>query len=161
SSTSTATSFRRRAASGSNRFRWTGTRPVSMAPTSTRRSDASFASTASRRPRSWAHEARIRALGLRRAVVHQRDLVRTRGKVLCVGLGRVAVAPELAGLERANDRVLGGVVMLGRVLVARVVAAADVPARQAEAQVDPFVTHREALVAPLRARNDARTPGRC
>jgi hypothetical protein len=44
--------------------------------------------------------------------------------------------------------------MLGGVAVLRVVAAADVPARHAEAQVNPLVAHRQALFAAARPRFD-------
>ena len=50
---------------------------------------------------------------------------------------RVAVTPRLAGLVGLNNRMprLGG--MLRGVLVLRIVAAADVPAGEAETQIDP------------------------
>src|SRR5690242_2440017 len=50
----------------------------------------------------------------------------------------VAPAPVLAWLERADDRVLVGARVGGRVAVGRVVAAADVPAFEADAQVQPL-----------------------
>ena len=44
--------------------------------------------------------------------------------------------------------------MLGRVLVLRAIAAADVPARAAEPQVHPAVTHLQALFTALGVRSD-------
>src|SRR4051812_39423905 len=67
-----------------------------------------------------------------------------------VRLVRVAPAPGLAGLERANDRVAVGVSVPARVAVRRRVAAADVAARQAQAQVDPGRADAQALRAALR-----------
>jgi hypothetical protein len=59
----------------------------------------------------------------------------------------VAVAPVLARLGGADDGVadIGGV--RGGVLARRVVAAADVPARVAHAQVDPPTVACAALLA--------------
>src|ERR1700737_356056 len=67
----------------------------------------------------------------------------------------IAEAPLLAGLQRADDRVTGGVEMLGRVLVLGRVAAADVTAAHAQAQVHPGIAHRHALLAALRPRRDS------
>jgi hypothetical protein len=47
----------------------------------------------------------------------------------------VAPAPVLAGLERANDRLRGSVVVRGRVALRAVVAAADVTAGEADPRV--------------------------
>src|SRR6185436_12177075 len=63
-----------------------------------------------------------------------------------------APPPPFARLERANDRVLGGLEVLGGVLVLRIVAAPDVPALHAEPQVHPRVAHRQALLAALAVR---------
>jgi hypothetical protein len=60
----------------------------------------------------------------------------------------------LAGLDRLDQRVavLGpvgpGVAVLG------LIAATHVPAHETGAEVDPGVTHRDALVAPVPARLD-------
>src|SRR5207302_7307134 len=89
-----------------------------------------------------------------------------RGVMACGGSARqpgqtvdhlivgVAVRPVLAGLERLDDRVPRPVGVLRRVLVRRVVAAADVPAGHAEPQVDPLVSGFEALLAAAAARLD-------
>jgi hypothetical protein len=66
----------------------------------------------------------------------------------------VAPAPGFAGFEGFHDGVLGFMEMLGGVLVFGGVAAADVAALEAEAQVDPGVAHLEALFAPLSVRLD-------
>src|SRR6267143_2566485 len=66
----------------------------------------------------------------------------------------IAEAPLLSWLQRAHDRVARGVEMLGRVLVLGRVAAADVTAAHAEAQVHPDIAHRKALLAALRAGRD-------
>jgi hypothetical protein len=63
-----------------------------------------------------------------------------------------APAPVFAGLEGAHDRVLGAVEMLGGVLVLGRVAAADVAALHAQAEVDPGVAHLQALFAALGVR---------
>ena len=52
-------------------------------------------------------------------------------------LVNVAPAPALAGLDGTHDRVFGGVEMLGGVLVFGGVAAGDVPAEQALAEMHP------------------------
>jgi hypothetical protein len=66
-------------------------------------------------------------------------------------LVHVAPAPVLTRFERADDRVARGVEVLRGVLVLRGVTAAHVPAGQAEPQVDPPVSHRQALLAAVRA----------
>ena len=65
-------------------------------------------------------------------------------------LRRRSTSSSFAGLERPDDRVLGRVEVLGRVLVLRGVAAADVTALPALAQVHPRVAHLQALFAALR-----------
>src|SRR5690349_7373390 len=62
-------------------------------------------------------------------------------------LVEVAPAPVLARLERADDRVLGRALMGGRVAVRRVVAATDVPALQADAEVQPLAPDAQAVLA--------------
>ena len=73
----------------------------------------------------------------------------------------VAVVPEpaLARLEAADHRVPGGLRVRGRVLGRRGVAAADVPALRAAAQVEPPAAGRLALDAAGAARR--RRSGRC
>jgi hypothetical protein len=72
------------------------------------------------------------------------------------GLGKIefdfvneAPAPVFAWLERTHDGVLGAVEMLGGVLVFGGVAAADVAALHAQAQMDPGVAHFQTLFAAL------------
>src|SRR5215472_10533631 len=64
----------------------------------------------------------------------------------------IAPAPILARLERADDRMLRLVEVLGGVLVLRGVAAPDVAAGQAQAQVDPGVAHFEAFFTAVGLR---------
>src|SRR5262249_53140961 len=66
----------------------------------------------------------------------------------------VAPEPRLARFERAHDRVGRRVEVLGGVAVRRAVAAADVAARLAHAQVDPPPTDREAVLATVGVRRD-------
>src|ERR1700693_2093612 len=61
--------------------------------------------------------------------------------------GAVVVAPVFAGLEASDDRVAGLLAVLCRVLIGRGVAAADVAAFRAAAQVQPPVLRRRALNA--------------
>src|SRR5580765_168180 len=61
----------------------------------------------------------------------------------------VAPAPVLAGLRRADDRMAALVGVRGRVLVRRGVAAADLRARHAHAQMHPAAADLQALLATL------------
>ena len=61
-----------------------------------------------------------------------------------------APRPVLAGLERADDRVLGRARVRRGVAVGRVVAAADVAALEADAQVQPEAADGEAVHAARR-----------
>jgi hypothetical protein len=63
----------------------------------------------------------------------------------------VEVAPEpfFVGLGGGDDGVLGGVEVLGGVLVFGGVAAADVPAGETGAEVDPGVAEGDALFADV------------
>src|SRR5882672_6688795 len=72
-----------------------------------------------------------------------------RGGHLELDLVDVAECPRLPGLERGDHRVAGMKRVLGRVAVGRIVAAADVPAAQAQAQVDPPAAGLQALLAAL------------
>src|SRR4051794_27692330 len=60
-----------------------------------------------------------------------------------------APGPRLARLERADDRVPGALLVSGRVLAWRAVAAADMPAFEADPQVQPGAALREALLAAV------------
>src|SRR4030088_2759439 len=66
----------------------------------------------------------------------------------------VAPRPILTGLKRPHDRVTGPAEVRGGVLVLRVVAAADVPARHAEPQVDPRIADPQAILTTVRAGRD-------
>jgi hypothetical protein len=59
----------------------------------------------------------------------------------------VAPIPAFAGFQGLDDGVFAGVEVFGGMLVFRGVAAADVAAGEAEAEVHPAVTHLEALFA--------------
>jgi hypothetical protein len=64
----------------------------------------------------------------------------------------VAPAPVFAGFERAHDGVLGAMEMLGGMLIFGGVAATDVAALHAQAEVHPGVAHFQALFATLGVR---------
>src|SRR6266567_1617872 len=64
----------------------------------------------------------------------------------------IAPAPGLCALERSDHRVAGRVEMLTRVGVRGILAAADMPARQAHAKLVPLLSNREAAFAARRAR---------
>lgn len=68
---------------------------------------------------------------------------------LQVYLVHVAPAPVLVRLERLDDGMASRMKVFPGVLVLRVVAAAYVAARQAEAQVYPCVAHLQALFAAI------------
>jgi hypothetical protein len=57
----------------------------------------------------------------------------------------VAPVPSFAGLEGADDGVLGGLVVLGGVPVPRVVAAADMAACRAHPQMHPPIPRSQAF----------------
>src|SRR5712691_10508523 len=69
-----------------------------------------------------------------------------------VDLVDVAPAPALPRLNRLHDRVAGHLEMLGRVLALRGIAAADVPAGEAHAQLYPRIARLETALAALRRR---------
>ncbi len=56
-----------------------------------------------------------------------------------------------AWLKGLDDRVLGGVKMFSRVFVLGRIAAADMAADQADAQMHPAITRIQAIFAALRA----------
>ena len=58
--------------------------------------------------------------------------------------------PALAWLDRAHQRMPGLVKMPGRMFIFRRVAAADMPARQAHAQVNPAIADFDAIFADAR-----------
>jgi hypothetical protein len=64
-------------------------------------------------------------------------------------LVHVAPDPRLSRLDRSNQRMMHFMEMLGRVLVLRGIAAADVPTGKAQAQMDPGVAHLHAFFADV------------
>ena len=66
----------------------------------------------------------------------------------------IAPAPGLAGLEGGDHRVAGLVEMLERMRVLRILAAADVAAGQANAELVPWRADRHAIHATVGARPD-------
>src|SRR5690348_10212412 len=87
-----------------------------------------------------------------RVGVRRREL-----RPVVVGVVRVRPEPVLARLEALDDRVAGLGGMLARMLARRGVAAPDVAARRAAAQVEPpALLGREALYAARAARRNAR-----
>ena len=66
----------------------------------------------------------------------------------------VAPAPVFAGLERLYDRVVGGVEVPGGMLVLRGIAAANMPAFEAETQVYPRIADFQTILTPIGARCD-------
>src|SRR6266567_7666994 len=75
----------------------------------------------------------------------------TQSGRLEIDLVDVAPDPVLALFEGLDDRVIGGLEVLGRVAVGRLVAAAYVSAGATEAQVDPATAGFEALLATVGA----------
>src|SRR6185437_11612250 len=59
----------------------------------------------------------------------------------------IAPAPRFTRLDRARHRVLGGMVVLGGVGVGRRVAAPDVAAGEAKAEMDPTAADLQAFFA--------------
>src|SRR3981081_727248 len=70
------------------------------------------------------------------------------------GLVHIAPAPILARLEGLDDRVLGRVEMLSGVAMGRGIAAADMAAGQAQAQMHPGAADPQAILAARGARRD-------
>jgi hypothetical protein len=66
----------------------------------------------------------------------------------------VTPAPVFSRLKGFYDRMMLGVKMLCGVFVFRTIAAADVAAGKAQAQVDPVVAHFQALFAAVGAGRD-------
>src|SRR3954470_3931841 len=79
------------------------------------------------------------------------SLRRGQGRAVEVPLGGEVPEPALTGLEAAHDRVAGGRRVLPRVLTGGGVAAADVPALGAAAEVEPPAAAVLAVRAPRAA----------
>ncbi len=62
----------------------------------------------------------------------------------------ITPAPILARLERFHDGVFGVMEMLGRVLILRRIAAANMAAFQAQAEMNPHVPAFQAFLAAFR-----------
>src|SRR5262245_56842271 len=113
--------------------------------------------------RTGSRRCETRARGRRRACgrsAHRRGWGTSRRCAAARGPGRwpcrslrqeaivdVAPRPALAGLDGGEDRVPAGVEVLGGVAIGRRVAAADMPAGEAFAQVDPFTADLQAVLA--------------
>jgi len=66
----------------------------------------------------------------------------------------VAVEPIFPRLDALDQRMPTGPKVAGRMLVLRLVAAADVPAAEASTQMNPAVSEGDALVTDVRRRLD-------
>jgi hypothetical protein len=64
----------------------------------------------------------------------------------------ITPAPIFARLKRLNDRVMGRVKMFGGMLVFGGIAAANMPANQAFAQMHPAIPHLQTFFATFGAR---------
>src|SRR3979490_730518 len=64
-----------------------------------------------------------------------------------VKLVSVAPPPVFAGFKRLDNRMFGMAIVRAGVLVLRRIAAADMSAGKTESQVDPAVSHLQALFA--------------
>jgi len=66
----------------------------------------------------------------------------------------ITPAPVFSWLEGLNDRMVGRVKMLGSMLILRRIAAADMPAFETEAQVDPRISNFQTILTSIGARCD-------
>lgn len=66
----------------------------------------------------------------------------------------IAPAPGIRRIIAFHHRMAGGVEMLGRMAVRGIVAAADMAADPADAQMHPAAARREAFLAAIGARAD-------
>src|SRR5712672_1338087 len=71
----------------------------------------------------------------------------------------IAPAPAFRRIVALDDRMLGGVEVLGGMLVGGIVAAADVTAAAADPQMQPLAAALEAFLATKRARRDIADAG--
>jgi hypothetical protein len=71
----------------------------------------------------------------------------------------ITPAPSFRRIIALDDRVSGQVEMLGRVFVGRIVAAPDMAASSADAQMQPYTAALQALLATERARHDVADAG--
>jgi hypothetical protein len=66
----------------------------------------------------------------------------------------ITPAPVLPWLEGLDNRMVGRVEMLCGMLILRGIAAADMPAFQADTQVNPAISRLQTILTLLRARRD-------
>src|SRR6266567_187587 len=71
----------------------------------------------------------------------------------------IAPAPAFRRIVALDDRMLGGVEVLGGMLVGGIVAAADMTATAADPQMQPLAAALEAFLATKRARRDVADAG--
>src|SRR5882724_5470554 len=71
----------------------------------------------------------------------------------------IAPAPTFGRIVALDDRMLGGVEVLGGMLVGGIVATADVTAAAADPQMQPLAAALEAFLATKRARRDVADAG--
>src|SRR6266576_569407 len=71
----------------------------------------------------------------------------------------IAPAPAFRRIVTLDDRMLGGVEVLGGMLVGGIVAAADMTAAAADPQMQPLAAALEAFLATKRARRDIADAG--
>ena len=76
------------------------------------------------------------------------------GQTLEEQIIRITVAPLLTGFERLDDRMFSRVIMFRRMTVRRTVAAADVTADLAQAQMEPTSTDLQTIFTAISARRD-------
>lgn len=67
-------------------------------------------------------------------------------------LVHITPAPVFAGLDGADDGVVGGVIVLGCVPVLGGVATSDMAASQAQPEMDPGIAGLRAIFADMRSR---------
>jgi len=81
-------------------------------------------------------------------------IIKKRSSQLQGHLLDITPGPVLPGLERLDNRVVGGVKMPGGVLILRIVTATDMSTGETEAQMHPGITRFQAILAPIGARRD-------
>ena len=62
--------------------------------------------------------------------------------------------PIFAGFKRTDDRMFRRLKVPGGVMIRRTVTAAHVPARLAQAKMDPLAARLQTVLASIRARRD-------
>ena len=108
-----------------------------MAPTGYPAAFEPLGAGAQRAPRPWEPSPKVPAVGVRR-----------RSQRLEILLVNIAPAPFLVRLERADDRVLSRVEVLGGTSVRRVITTAHMPALGTYSKVNPTSMYLQAVLAP-------------